>query len=324
MSPQTSKAAALTEQDFSVADNLAEILEGLSRTQKSLSPKFFYDTRGSKLFDDICELPEYYLTKTELAIMRAHIDDMAALVGPQASLIEFGSGSSLKTRILLDGLDRLAAYVPVDISREHLMAAAESLAADYPDIEVWPVLADFMQPFKLPSPSVMPLRNIVYFPGSTIGNFSPEKAHSLLTVMHEEAGEDGALLVGVDLQKDKAVIERAYNDSAGVTAEFNLNVLSRINTEFGANFDVDLFRHHALYNEEHGRIEMYLISECEQTVRIGHRSFSFEKGESILTEHSHKYTLEQFGNMAHRAGFAVDTVWTDPEALFSVQYCRRI
>ena len=324
MSPQTSKAAALTEQDFSVADNLAEILEGLSRTQKSLSPKFFYDARGSKLFDDICELPEYYLTRTELAIMRAHIDDMAALVGPQASLIEFGSGSSLKTRILFDGLDRLAAYVPVDISREHLMTAAETLAADYPDIEVWPVLADFIQPFELPSPSVMPLRNIVYFPGSTIGNFSPEKAHSLLTVMHEEAGEDGALLIGVDLQKDKAVIERAYNDSAGVTAEFNLNVLSRINTEFGANFDLALFRHHAVYNEEHGRIEMYLISECEQTVRIGHRSFSFEKGESILTEHSHKYTLEQFGNMAHRAGFAVDTVWTDPEALFSVQYCRRI
>jgi len=324
MSPQTSRAAALTEQDFSVADSVAEILEGLGRTQKSLSPKFFYDARGSKLFDGICELPEYYLTRTELAIMRAHIGDIAALVGPQASLIEFGSGSSLKTRILLDGLDRLAAYVPVDISREHLMTAAESLAADYPHIEVWPVLADFMQPFKLPNPSVMPLRNIVYFPGSTIGNFSPEKAHSLLTVMHEEAGEDGALLIGVDLQKDRVVIERAYNDSAGVTAEFNLNVLLRINTEFGANFNVDLFRHHAVYNEEHGRIEMYLISVCEQTVRIDGRSFSFRKGETILTEHSHKYTLEQFGKIANRAGFAVDTVWTDPEELFSVQYCRRV
>jgi dimethylhistidine N-methyltransferase len=324
MSPQTSQAAALTEQDFSVADSLAEIVDGLSQAQKSLSPKFFYDARGSKLFDEICELPEYYLTKTELAIMRAHIGDIAALVGPQASLIEFGSGSSLKTRILLDGLDRLAAYVPVDISREHLMTAAESLAADYLDIEVWPVLADFMQPFELPNPSVMPLRNIVYFPGSTIGNFSPDKAHSLLTVMHEEAGEDGALLIGVDLQKDRAVIERAYNDSAGVTAEFNLNVLTRINTEFGANFDVDLFRHHAVYNEEHGRIEMHLISECEQTVCIDGRSFSFEKGETILTEHSHKYTLEQFGKIANRAGFAVDTVWTDPEELFSVQYCRRV
>jgi dimethylhistidine N-methyltransferase len=324
MSPQTSRVAALTEQDFSVADSLAEIVEGLSQTQKSLSPKFFYDARGSKLFDEICELPEYYLTKTELAIMRAHIGDMAALVGPQASLIEFGSGSSLKTRILLDGLDRLAAYVPVDISREYLMTAAESLAADYPDIEVWPVLADFTQPFKLPNPSVMPLRNIVYFPGSTIGNFSPEKAHSLLTVMHEESGADGALLIGVDLQKDRAVIERAYNDSAGVTAEFNLNILLRINTEFGANFDVALFRHHAVYNEKHGRIEMYLISACEQIVRIGGRSFSFGKGETILTEHSHKYTLEQFGKIANRAGFAVDTVWTDPEELFSVQYCRRV
>ncbi len=324
MSPQTSQAAALTEQDFSVADSLAEILEGLDRTQKSLSPKFFYDARGSKLFDEICELPEYYLTRTELAIMRAHIGDMAALVGPQASLIEFGSGSSLKTRILLDGLDRLAAYVPVDISREHLMTAAQSLAADYPDIEVWPVLADFTQPFKLPSPSVMPLRNIVYFPGSTIGNFSPEKAYSLLTVMHEEAGEDGALLIGVDLQKDRAVIERAYNDSAGVTAEFNLNILLRVNTEFGANFDIALFQHHAVYNEEHGRIEMYLISACEQIVRVGGRSFSFEKGETILTEHSHKYTLEQFGKIANRAGFAVDTVWTDPEKLFSVQYCLRV
>jgi len=324
MSPLTSRAAALTEQDFSVADTLTEILEGLSRTQKSLSPKFFYDERGSKLFDDICELPEYYLTKTELAIMRAHIDDMAALIGPQASLIEFGSGSGLKTRILLDGLDRLAAYVPVEISREYLITAAQSLAADYPDTEVWPVLADFTQPFQLPSPSVMPLRNIVYFPGSTIGNFSPEKAHSLLTVMHEEAGADGALLIGVDLQKDRAVIERAYNDSAGVTAEFNLNVLSRINTEFGANFDLALFRHHAVYNEEHGRIEMYLISACEQIVRIDGRSFSFEKGETILTEHSHKYTVEQFAKLANRAGFAVDTVWTDPENLFSVQYCLRV
>ncbi len=324
MSPRTSQAAALTEQDFSVADNLAEILEGLSRPQKSLSPKFFYDERGSQLFDAICELPEYYLTRTELAIMRAHIGDIAALVGPQASLIEFGSGSSRKTRMLLEGLDRLAAYVPVDISREHLMTAAESLAADYPDIEVWPVLADFMQPFKLPNPSVMPLRNIVYFPGSTIGNFSPAEADSLLRVMHQEAGEDGALLIGVDLQKDKAVIERAYNDSAGVTAEFNLNVLLRINREFGGNFDVDLFWHHAVYNEEHGRIEMSLISECEQIVRISGRSFHFDKGEAILTEHSHKYTLAQFNKMANRAGFAVDTVWTDSEQLFSVQYCLRV
>ncbi|MFQ5982139.1 MAG: L-histidine N(alpha)-methyltransferase [Woeseiaceae bacterium] len=324
MPPQTSQAEALTEQDYSDADDLSEILEGLSRAQKALSPKYFYDERGSKLFDAICELPEYYLTRTELAIMRAHIADMADLIGPQASIIEFGSGSSLKTRMLLENLDRLAAYVPVDISREHLMTAADALAADYPDIEVWPVLADFMQPFRLPNPTIMPLRNVVYFPGSTIGNFSPDDAHSLLRVMHGEAGEDGALLIGVDLQKDKDVIERAYNDSVGITAEFNLNMLTRINTEFGANFNIDLFRHHAFYNDEHGRIEMYLISECEQLVRIGGRSFRFEKGEALLTEHSHKYTLEQFAGMARRAGFVVDTVWTDPEQLFSVQYCLRV
>ncbi len=324
MSPQISQVAALTEQDFSVAEDLAEILEGLSRTRKSISSKFFYDARGSQLFDAICELPEYYLTKTELAIMRAHISDISALVGPQASVIEFGSGSSLKTHLLLECLDQLAAYVPVDISREHLMIAAESIAAEYPGTEVWPVLADFMHPFKLPNPSITPLRNIVYFPGSTIGNFLPEEAHGLLQVMHEEAGEDGALLIGVDLQKDKDLIERAYNDSAGVTAEFNLNMLTRINRDFGADFNVDRFRHNAVYIEEQGRIEMSLISDCEQLVRIDGQSFHFGKGEAMLTEHSHKYTLEQFRGMANRAGFIVDTVWTDPEQLFSVQYCLRV
>jgi L-histidine N-alpha-methyltransferase len=324
MSQRNSRAEALTEQDLSIADELAEIVEGLSSRQKSLSPKFFYDERGSKLFDEICELPEYYPTRTELGIMHSHIDAIAALVGPQASLIEFGSGSSLKTHLLLRHLDRLAAYVPVDVSQEHLLAAADSIAAEYPDIEVWPVLADFMQPFDLPSPSVMPLRNIVYFPGSTIGNFSPDEAHSLMKVMHLEAGEDGALLIGVDLQKDKKLIERAYNDSAGVTAEFNRNMLIRINREFGANFNVELFEHRAIYNEDQGRIEMYLVSACEQIVRVGGRSFLFRKGEQLLTEYSHKYTTEQFREMANRAGFVVHTVWKDPRELFSVQYCQRI
>ena len=324
MSQSAFHGNSLTEQDLSTAAELDEILEGLSQPQKALSPKFFYDERGSILFDAICELPEYYLTRTELSIMRAHIDEIVALVGPHASLIEFGSGSSLKTRMLLEQLDRLAAYVPVDISREYLTAAAESLASDYPNIEVWPVLADFMQPFDLPNPSVMPLRNIVYFPGSTIGNFSPQQAHSLLQVMHVEAGEDGALLIGVDLQKDTAIIERAYNDDAGVTAEFNLNMLSRINREFGANFNLDRFRHRAVYDEEHGRMELSLVSECEQDVRIENASFHFEEGEALLTEHSHKYTLEQFSGMAQKAGFVVNTVWTDPERLFSVQYCLRI
>lgn len=313
--------AYLTEQEQSAAAELEEILEGLSQPQKTLSSKFFYDSRGSILFDAICELPEYYLTRTELSIMQRHIDEIVGSVGPQASLIEFGSGSSQKTRMLLEKLDRLAAYVPVDISRDHLLSAAESLAADFPTVEVWPVLADFTQPFQLPNPSVMPWRNIVYFPGSTIGNFSPEKAHSLLQVMHVEAGKDGALLIGVDLQKDTAIIERAYNDEAGVTAEFNLNMLSRINQEFGANFDLNRFRHSAIYNEEYGRVELNLISEREQNVRIGGQSIHFDKGEALLTEHSHKYTLEQFCGMAERAGFVVHKVWTDPERLFSIQYC---
>ena len=317
----------LTEQGARSGEDLAEILEGLGREKKALSPKFFYDDRGSKLFDRITRLPEYYLTSAELAIMERHVDEMAELVGPQASLIEFGSGSSSKTRILLEHLDRLMTeaefeYHHVDISREHLPAAAARLAADFPHIEVLPVAADFTQPFRLPSPRVMPLRNIVYFPGSTIGNFTPDAALDLLRVMYQEAGEDGALLIGVDLKKDAALLERAYNDSAGVTAEFNLNMLRRLNREFGANFDLERFEHRAVYNEALGRIEMHLVSLCEQSVSIAGTAFHFDEGETIRTEYSHKYTLEEFRALAARAGFAVAQQWTDPDHLFSVHYCR--
>lgn len=324
MSPRNSRAAALTEQDLPVADELSEIVDGLSRRQKALSPKFFYDECGSRLFDAICELPEYYLTRTELSIMQEHVDEIVALIGPQVCLIEFGSGSSRKTELLLEHVDRLAAYVPVDISRQHLLAAADGIATRYPHVEVWPVLADFTQPFELPVPSVTPSRNVVYFPGSTIGNFSLAGADDLMRVMHLEAGRGGALLIGVDLRKDRHRIERAYNDSAGVTADFNLNMLVRINREFGANFNVDLFRHRAIYNESLGRMELHLVSECEQIVRIDGRSFRFARGEALLTEHSHKYTLQQFRDMAGRAGFEVKAIWTDPEELFSVQYCLRV
>jgi dimethylhistidine N-methyltransferase len=313
----------LTEQESSVASDLREILTGLGRTPKVLSPKFFYDELGSRLFEKITELPEYYLTRTELSIMRQHIGEIVNLVGPQASLIEFGSGSSMKTRILLEHLERLAAYVPVDISRDHLVAVAEALALGFPHIEVLPVAADFTQPFDLPHPRVMPLRNIVYFPGSTIGNFSPAAAQELLEVMHQEAKEDGALLIGVDLKKDRSILERAYNDSAGVTACFNLNMLRRLNNEFGANFDLSRFEHRAVYQEDAGRIEMHLVARCKQTVTVAGENFVFEQGESIRTECSHKYTLEEFAEMARRAGFEVDTVWTDPGKLFSVQYCLR-
>ena len=275
------------------------------------------------MFDAICELPEYYLTRTELGIMRDNIDEIVSLVGPSASLIEFGSGSSLKTRVLLEHLSSLAAYVPVDISRQHLFLAAERIQASFPQTEVLPVVADFTRAFNLPSPNIMPLRNIVYFPGSTIGNFSPNAAHDLLTVMHGEASEDGALLIGVDLQKDRDILEAAYNDAAGVTADFNLNVLRRLNREFDGTFDVDQFVHRAVYNEAEGRIEMYLDSLLEQCACVGGWEFCFAKGESILTEHSHKYSLQRFAGMAKDAGFSVVKVWMDSESLFSVQYCTR-
>lgn len=313
----------LTEQCETVTDDLAEILEGLALPQKALSPKFFYDEAGSLLFERITELPEYYPTQTELAIMQDHVDEMTSLIGTEASLIEFGSGSSLKTRLLLEHMQHPAAYVPVDISRELLVSSAEELSALFPHIEILPVAADFTQPFDLPNPKISPQRNVVYFPGSTIGNFPPDDADNLLKVMHQEAGENGALLIGVDLRKDRKVLELAYNDDAGITAEFNMNLLKRLNREFGADFDLDAFEHFAFYNEPKGRIEMHLKSLREQTVEIAGSQFWFNAGETIHTESSHKYSLEGFRNVAKAAGFEVNAVWTDPREWFSIQYCLR-
>ena len=313
----------LTEQDATVTDDLAEILEGLGRPQKALSPKFFYDEAGSLLFEQITELPEYYPTQTELSIMQAKVHEMVELIGAEASLIEFGSGSSLKIRLLLEHMIRPAAYVPVDISKEHLLASAEKLAADFPGIEILPVAADFTQPFALPDPVIAPVRNIVYFPGSTIGNFSPGDAKSLLEVMYQEAGEGGALLIGVDLQKSVEVLERAYDDETGITARFNLNLLTRLNNEFGADFNIEAFEHVARYNRDNSRIEMHLKSRCAQTVTIAGHRFDFAAGESLHTENSHKYTLASFSDLVNSAGFTVHTVWTDERDYFSIQYCVR-
>lgn len=305
------------------AADIHQIVNGLSAPQKQISPKYFYDARGSKLFDDITRLPEYYLTYAELGIMWDNIAEIVELVGKQASLIEFGSGSSLKTRILLEHLSELAAYVPVDISEEHLHASANQIRDEFPHVDVLPVVADFTQEFSLPAPMVMPVRNIVYFPGSTIGNFECEMAIGLLRVMHHEAGKGGALLIGVDLQKDPAVIEKAYNDSAGVTAQFNLNMLQRLNRDYGANFDVNAFTHSANYDQDKSRVVIKLVSQADQTFEIGDTAFDIAAGESILTEYSHKYTLDGFAAMARTAGFAVEKVWTDAERLFSVQFLTR-
>jgi len=303
---------------------ISEIIDGLSADRKQISPKYFYDERGSQLFDDITQLPEYYLTNTELGIMRDNIAEITASVGKQASLIEFGSGSSLKTRILLEHLSELAAYVPVDISSEHLHASAQQIRDQFPHVDVLPVVADFTRTFSLPKPMVMPVRNIIYFPGSTIGNFEHDMAMELLRVMYQEAGAGGALLIGVDLQKDPNIIENAYNDSAGITAEFNLNMLQHLNRDYGANFDINEFAHSANYDENEGRVVIELISQTDQTFEVGDTAFDIADGEAILTEYSHKYTLEGFAAMGNAAGFTVDNVWTDAEQLFSVQFLTRL
>lgn len=300
------------------------LIAGLSAPQKTISPKYFYDERGSRLFDKITELPEYYLTDAELEIMRSNVDAMAALIGRTASLIEFGSGSSLKTRILLEHIEDLAAYVPVDISQDHLWSSARKIRAEFPHVDVLPVVADFTRPFALPTPDIMPVKNVVYFPGSTIGNFERDEAMDLLRVMYEEAGENGALLIGVDLQKDIDIISRAYNDPAGVTAAFNLNMLRHLNSEYGANFNTDAFSHSAVYDEGEGRVVLELVSQEDQRFEIGDTEFAIADGETILTEYSHKYTLDGFQAMAHEVGFEIEKVWTDSEQLFSVQYCTRL
>ena len=306
-----------------MSEELEALIAGLTQPQKTISPKYFYDETGSGLFDDITTLPEYYLTDTELAIMNTHVDEMTRLLGEQASLIEFGAGSGMKTRLLLEHMHAPAAYVPVDISEEHLLESQQSIQADFPNIEVIPVAADFLHPFDLPNPRTMPRRNVVYFPGSTIGNFEYDDALELLRVMHTEAGEGGALLIGVDLQKDASVIDAAYNDSAGVTAAFNINMLRHLNREFGSDFDLDAFEHRATYDVDNGRVVVELVSSRRQTVHLGDADIAFAEGESIITEYSHKHTLDGFARMISAAGFRVERVWTDPKRWFSVQYCVR-
>ena len=304
------------------AEMRADVLNGLSQEQKEISPKYFYDARGSHLFEDITQLPEYYLTRTERSIMQASVTEMARLVGPNAAVIEFGSGAGAKIRLLLDHLNKPVASVAVEISRDHLLDSAQALADDYPYLDIIAVCADFTRPFELP-PIPGARRNLVFFPGSTIGNFPADEAIRLLKVMNQAAGEDGALLIGADLVKDTHMLEAAYNDSAGVTAEFNLNLLAHINRELMADFDLDSFRHQAVYNEAAGRIEMYLVSQREHTVHIGDQRIIFSSGERILTEYAYKYSLSGFADLAASAGFRVVKVWSDPQNHFSVQYLIR-
>jgi dimethylhistidine N-methyltransferase len=303
---------------------LQEILAGLTATPKFLYPKFFYDERGSILFDAICELPEYYLTRTETAILNERAPSFIRALGPGLRLIEPGSGSSAKTRILLDAMQPPASYVCVDISHSHLMMAARALTQRYPRIEILPVCADFTQPFEIPAGATPAASRLVFFPGSTIGNFDRHEAVALLAMMRDLAGMEGRLLVGADLRKAPRILEAAYSDAAGVTAEFNLNLLRRLNHEFGADFDLDAFVHRAPWVEEESRIEMHLVSTRPQTVHIGGAEIVFEAGESIWTESCHKYDRAQFAQLAREAQLAVIDVWTDREERFSVQLLQPV
>ena len=309
-----------SDRSAAVAEFRKNVLAGLSAQPRTLSCKFFYDARGAELFQKICNLPEYYITRTELGILRLHADEIGAALGPKIELVGLGTGAGTKTRILLEELQEPVVYMPIDISCEQLERSCARFRENFPQLQVLPVCADYLESFELPLPRRPSLRTVLYFPGSTIGNFEPEVAVTFIERLSELAGDGGGLLIGVDLQKDPRIITAAYNDRAGVTAEFNLNLLSRANQELGANFDLAKWRHRAVYNEALGRIEMYLISEVEQRVNVDDQEFTFFAGEQLLTEYSYKHTVAGFAALAARAGFRFEKLWTDEARLFGVFY----
>jgi dimethylhistidine N-methyltransferase len=294
-----------------------DVIAGLTARPKWLSPKYFYDEAGAKLFEDITALPEYYPTRCEMQILRERAADIARFFPPASALIEFGSGSSKKVRILLAAAPTIAAYVPVDISSQMLVQEAEELRRDYPRLAVLPVEADFTQPFSLP-PAAAGMAHTGFFPGSTIGNFEPHEACAFLRHAGRMLGRASALIIGVDLVKDPKILNTAYNDGAGLTAKFNLNLLARINRELDGNFDLENFSHRAFYNSERHRIEMHLVSKRRQKVRVAGRVIEFRAGETIHTENSYKYTLEYFAALARGSGWTPVAVWTDAGANFSI------
>lgn len=307
-----SERFALLDDEFASA-----VLDGLSRPQKTLPCRFFYDTRGSELFEEITRLPEYYPTRTETAILTAHAGEIADRIPVGSVMVEFGSGSSRKTEILLQHLAQLRAYITIDVSKSALDDARDRLAAHFPALDVRPIVADFSYPVALPSDLAASHRT-GFFPGSTIGNLNPVEAQRLLRVFRAVLSPGGRLIVGVDLKKDLATLLPAYNDAAGVTAAFNLNLLARINREISPAFDLAAFRHQAIYNPRDGRIEMHLVSTKEQEIVIADRRFHFRRGETIHTENSYKYTVRQFQDLARAADWRPTGVWTDRNALFSV------
>jgi len=302
------------EEDFRQA-----IFNGLESKPKKISPKFFYDLRGSQLFEKIVQQPEYYIPNLEYQVVHDNIEEISQLVGKEKIVIEYGSGASKKIRSLLDHLTSVSCYVPVDIAENFLIESIQTLQKDYPSLKIHGVSADYTQGVQLPD-EILSLQNqrLIFFPGSTIGNLEPERATELLRSIQKIAGKDGQLLVGIDLQKDTSILEAAYNDEAGVTAQFNLNFLERIKTEIGSNLDSTQFAHRAFYNTDKNRIEMHLVSKRNQEIEIGEKSFSFLEGESIHTENSYKFSLNGFRQMAKTAGFESIKAWTDPQNYFAV------
>lgn len=293
-----------------------DVLDGLTRKQKTLSPKYFYDEAGSELFVEITRLPEYYPTRTELGILRDRAAEIAALIPPDAAIVEFGAGATTKIRLLL-AAHQVAAYVPVDISGDFIVSQAEALQRDFPQLAVHPLAADFTKPFALP-PAVRDLPKVGFFPGSTIGNFEPQEARHFLKSARDILGRGARMIIGVDLEKDENLLVPAYDDSAGVTAKFNLNLPFRINRELGADFDLSAFAHRAIYNRDQHRIEMHLVSLRDQTVNLFGERIDFRAGETIHTENSYKYSLARFRALAQQAGWSLKQSWTDPDSLFSV------
>lgn len=296
-----------------------DVLAGLGGSPRAIPAKYLYDSRGSALFDAICELPEYYPTRTETAILQKYAGEIARLAGPGCALVEYGSGSSVKTRLLLEAMPDLHAYVPIDISRQHLDATAARLREDYPRLRVDPVSGDYMALDALP-PAINGARRIGFFPGSTIGNLTPAEAILFLRRARRLLRSDGALVLGVDLKKDPQRLHDAYNDAAGITAQFTLNLLRRMNRELDANFDLSAFAHDAFYNEAEGRIEIYFRSLRDQTVTVMGRRFVFAEGERVHTEYSYKYDAAGIAELARRGGFSIAHIWTDPARLFAVAF----
>jgi dimethylhistidine N-methyltransferase len=299
---------------------LQDVLAGLSAPRKTLPPKYFYDARGSALFDRICELPEYYPTRTELAMLEANGADIGARAGAGSTIVEYGSGAGLKTRLLVGALHPHT-YVAVDISGEQLQSAVSQLAEQFPAVRMVAVCGDYTRALPVRQLEIANgARRVVYFPGSTIGNFDPSDALAFLDNARAVAGAGGAMIVGVDLKKDPGLLHAAYNDAQGVTAAFNLNVLERINRELDADFDLAKFEHRAHYDAQAGRVEMHLVSRCDHVVNVGTHEFRFSAGETIHTENSYKYSVEEFQALAMQAGFTPEQCWLDPERLFSIHY----